>query len=113
VHRIIWLLIYGRWPENDIDHEDHDGLNNRRVNLRDVERPIGNRNLSLRSDNTSGYPGVHWCNTKSRWTARAKIGGKITHLGLFVKKKAAIEASKLSHEQLGFHPNHGKQRKLA
>lgn len=36
VHRIIWLMITGDWPENQIDHIDGNTRNNRPDNLRDV-----------------------------------------------------------------------------
>jgi len=35
-HRIVWLLINGSFPDNQIDHINGDGLDNRIENLRDV-----------------------------------------------------------------------------
>ena len=44
-HRIAWLLFYGEWPKHHIDHIDHDGLNNRISNLRDVTPKENQGNL--------------------------------------------------------------------
>jgi hypothetical protein len=35
-HRIIWLLVYGRWPPEHIDHINRNPTDNRLVNLREV-----------------------------------------------------------------------------
>ena len=35
-HRIAWIMHYGHWPINYIDHINGDGSDNRIVNLRDV-----------------------------------------------------------------------------
>jgi hypothetical protein len=43
-HRVIWLLMTGEWPKNDVDHEDRDALNNRWKNLRDMTKGDNNRN---------------------------------------------------------------------
>jgi hypothetical protein len=34
VHRIIWVMLYGGWPEHEVDHDDGDKANNRIGNLR-------------------------------------------------------------------------------
>ena len=36
VHRVVWFLMVGRWPEYEIDHIDGDKTNNRFSNLRHV-----------------------------------------------------------------------------
>lgn len=66
-----------------VDHVDHDGLNNRRSNLR-LATATGNvRNARLRSDNPSGYKGV--AQTPSgRWRARIVVEGKRIWLGTHV-----------------------------
>jgi HNH endonuclease len=37
-HVLIWAIHYGVWPERDIDHKDHNGLNNRIGNLREATK---------------------------------------------------------------------------
>ena len=34
--RFIWLIVYDKWPDNEIDHKDRNNQNNRLSNLRDV-----------------------------------------------------------------------------
>lgn len=44
VHRLAWLLYYGSWPENEIDHINHNTSDNRITNLRDVTRSGNQQN---------------------------------------------------------------------
>lgn len=59
IHRLIWKWIYNEEP-NIIDHINGDKLDNRLVNLRDVDRGINARNRSKQANNTSGFTGVVW-----------------------------------------------------
>tara|TARA_R100001143_G_C3351183_1_gene129611 strand:- start:119 stop:490 length:372 start_codon:yes stop_codon:yes gene_type:complete len=43
-HRIIWTMYYGDWPENEIDHIDRNGFNNKISNLRDVTHQVNMNN---------------------------------------------------------------------
>ena len=48
-HRIIWDILHPEdklSKDDEIDHIDHDPLNNRRDNLRKVSRTINGRNVS-------------------------------------------------------------------
>lgn len=68
-HRIVWALVTGKWPENQIDHIDRDRTNNKFMNLRSCTNAENQQNCSLRKDNSSGYKGVSW-NTKGQvWEA--------------------------------------------
>lgn len=44
VHRIVWLLCTGEWPENTIDHINGNPLDNRFENLRDCTQKVNNSN---------------------------------------------------------------------
>lgn len=66
-----------------VDHEDHNGLNNQRYNLRPAT-PRGNQqNRRSNSGSTSGYKGVCWNSGKSAWLAQIQINGRNRYLGLF------------------------------
>jgi len=106
-HRIIWLMHHGSMNDDDIDHINHDRIDNRISNLRLVSRQGNMRNLSLRADNKSGYVGVSYHSGNKRWHARIKINDKYKHLGYFKEKQSAVDARKSAEKKYGFHVNHG------
>lgn len=57
-HRVAWLLHYGEWPPEEIDHVDGDGTNNRIDNLRLSSRAENTRNRKKYKNNKTGYKGV-------------------------------------------------------
>ncbi len=109
-HRLIWILVYGEWPENCIDHIDGNGTNNRIDNLRDVTYAVNQRNTSMKKTNTSGHVGVYYRKDKASWLASIKMNGKTIPLGLFKNKINAIQARKLGEAIYGFHTNHGRRQ---
>jgi len=70
----------------DIDHRDHNGLNNRRANLRLCSRVQNSGNGRYRLG-ASGYRGV-WSKESGRW--RAYLAGR--HLGTFNTAEEAARA---------------------
>lgn len=105
-HRIVWLWHYGREPEKFIDHINHDPGDNRISNLREVDMQSNMRNQELRSDNTSGFPGVS--PNRNRWVARIIVNGAVIPLGRFKNKLDAVRARRAAESVYGFHENHGK-----
>jgi hypothetical protein len=66
-----------------IDHIDHDGLNNRRENLRRCTNRENIRNQrGPHHSNTSGFLGVARSG-RSRWQARVMANGKDNNIGIF------------------------------
>lgn len=80
----------------DVDHIDHNTLNNRRNNLRLATRSQNQQNMPLLQNSKSGIRGVTWNKVNKKWWLRVHIDGKRTSLGLFnaleEAKKAAIIA---------------------
>src|SRR4029077_1035012 len=70
----------------EVDHVDHDGLNNRRENLRPASRSQNLGNSRQRVSPSSGFRGVAmvW----DRW--RARVGGQ--YLGAFDTPEEAARA---------------------
>lgn len=111
-HRVIWAIIHGEWPTDDIDHINGDRSDNRISNLRAVVRRTNCRNVSLRSNNTSGCVGVSWSKSKNRWAAQIGVEGRVIPLGRFKIYEDAVTARKAAERRFGFHPNHGRQAVL-
>ena len=105
LHRLIWLHIYGYFPEQ-IDHKNRNKLDNRLSNLRESNYSINNKNLSKRVDNTSGVTGVH--KHYGKWRARIKVNKKMIYLGVYESKQDAILVRKKAMKKYNFTPSHGE-----
>jgi len=106
-HRVAWLLYYGEWPENEIDHIDGGGTNNCIKNLRDVTGTINSRNRRMQNNNTSGICGVTWNNAVGKWQAQVGLGGKNNMLGYFSDIDKAAIAVREFRAKHGFTGRHG------
>lgn len=107
-HRLIWLYMTGSYPENQIDHINHNRSDNRWSNLRDVTHRENHQNRPMSKANKSGVVGVSWDKARNRWGASIKVENKKVHLGRFKDKEEAIKARKDAEIKYGFHPNSGK-----
>jgi len=109
-HRVIWLLQYGEWPKDEIDHINGCRSDNTIINLRLVSTEENSRNQKVRNTNTSGYVGVFRDKrgNDGKWYAAICSRGRNIHIGVFETVDAAIEARKLAEKEFGFHPNHGR-----
>lgn len=106
IHRLVWFVLYKRWPA-EIDHIDHDRLNNRAENLREVSHPVNGKNQSLPSNNTGlGVCGLH--RQADKWRARIRVDGHLKSLGMFDDWFDAVCARKAAEAEHGFHANHGR-----
>ena len=79
-------LIMQPSPNTEIDHVSGDGLDNRRVNLREVTSAENSQNQGVRVNNASGFKGVTWHNGTSKWRAQIITNGVYSHLGLFTNQ---------------------------
>lgn len=90
-HRLAWLYVTGKWPENEIDHKDRNVINNKWENLREANRQENSRNIKVRSHNKLGVKGVS--QIKNKYKAVINIGeGKDKYLGYFDTIEEAKEA---------------------
>jgi hypothetical protein len=72
------------------DHINHDGLDNRRINLRVCTNQQNLFNHQKRQNCSSKYKGVIW--EVNKWTARIKYNNKSTRLGHFDNEIDAARA---------------------
>lgn len=106
-HVVIWTMVHGEPPENEIDHINGDRADNRLANLRAVT-PSGNaRNRRRRKDNASGVTGVS--RAGNLWQVNiAGEAGEWLYLGRFRSFDEAVAVRKAAEAKNGFHPNHGR-----
>ena len=82
-HRLAWLYVYKKWPEDCIDHINHIRTDNRIENLREVEKSQNQKNMSKDRRNKSGHSGVIWYKAYEKWSAEIWVN-KVKHfLGYF------------------------------
>jgi hypothetical protein len=80
-------------PSNKIiDHINHNGLDNRKENLRICTHLENNRNRIIDKRNKSGYAGVQ--KYYNKWQACITVHNEFFYLGLYKEKQDAINARK-------------------
>lgn len=109
-HRVIWMILHGVWPSEDVDHVNGVGVDNKIKNLRDVSQLENLKNQRLRKTNKSGFCGVCWLKHISKWRARINFNSSTVTLGYFVNIEDAIAARQAANVQHGFHPLHGTNK---
>ena len=94
MHRVILVRMLGRElvAGEQVDHIDHDPLNNRRENLRLATNSENQHNQPKYANNTSGYKGVSFREDRQKWLAQVAVNGKRIHLGYFDTPEAAAAA---------------------
>jgi hypothetical protein len=108
-HRLAWLYVYGKFPDDQIDHKDGNGLNNSLSNLRDVSNSENQKNARLRLNNTSGVAGVSFYKPDNKWLVRINTDSGRKFLGYYIDIKDAISARKAAEVEYGYHSNHGRE----
>jgi hypothetical protein len=102
--KIVYLhrLVMNAGPKQGVDHRSRNKLDNQKGNLRFATRSQNACNSKLRCDSTSGYKGVSFMKSSSKWLAYACINNKQVNIGLFkTPKEAAIEYDKKALELYG------------
>ena len=75
-HRLVWLYIYGVFPDFDIDHINGNKSDNRLCNLRAASRSENNCNSVIRSDSTTKYRNVHLFKRTGKYQVQVRFNGK-------------------------------------
>lgn len=66
-HRIAWAWYYGKWPEGQIDHINHNRSDNRISNLRDVSPTFNQKHVKRYKNSKNKKPGVIFDNERQCW----------------------------------------------
>lgn len=107
-HRMAWLIVTGNMPQGQIDHINHNRLDNRICNLRDVSKLQNSRNQKKHATNTSGHCGVSYVKAIGKWHSYIGSGSSRTHLGFHRCITSAIVARELAQTAAGYSIGHGK-----
>ena len=84
----------------DVDHEDNNGLNNQRHNIRIKTRAANLHRSRPIVGTVSGLKGVFWSKQKSRWVASITIGSRKFTLGSYSDKFLAAFAHNVAAKLL-------------
>ena len=88
MHRII----IGATDEQIVDHENGNGLDNRRANLRFATESQNHWNQRPQVGRSSRFKGVSWHRLHARWRATIWFGGRSHALGYFSVETDAARA---------------------
>jgi hypothetical protein len=91
-HRLAWLYMTGRWPSEQIDHENLDRSDTRFKNLREATWSQNQQHKLPQKNNKTGVTGVDFLNGIQRYRARYKQGGREFHVGVFATLEEAKAA---------------------
>lgn len=95
-------LLLGRLAGLEIDHQDQNGLNNQRANLRYATQSENRANVALRKDSTSGFKGVSYSKRVGKWRAYIQKDKQQIHLGFFnIKEEAAKTYNEAAKKAFG------------
>jgi hypothetical protein len=92
-HRLIWAMVTGEYPVEEIDHWNGVKADNRWDNLREATRG-NNQHNRVRGE----FVGTHL--RKGKWQARINVDGKRINLGNFKTREEAHEAYLQARERL-------------
>jgi hypothetical protein len=99
MHREVLAYVGLLLSNQQVDHINHDKLDNRLFNLRVATAAQNTCNQGLKANNKSGYKGVWFNKTTGKWIAKIKVSGRTITLGRFLTgedaacayNKAALE----------------------
>lgn len=98
-HRVAWVIEYGFWPTQDIDHINRDRRDNRIENLRLVSSRLNALNRGANKSRGDHPKGV-FRSTGGNWMARLAYKRKPIHGGTFPTIELAAAKYQRMHERL-------------
>ena len=106
-HRLAWLMTYGQWPKDQLDHINRIKSDNRLRNLREATHAQNQQNTSLQSNNISGVKGVSRDSRAGKWRVLVRKNGRRVIDRLFddfeLAELVAEEGRELYHGEFARH----------
>ncbi|HQY37937.1 MAG TPA: HNH endonuclease [Giesbergeria sp.] len=104
-HRLAFLMVTGKEPDDVTDHANGVRSDNRWANLRACSQRENMQNMRITSkvNTSSGLIGASWSKSGSKWQSQIRVDGKIKHLGYFSTPEdahSAYVAAKRKHHAL-------------
>jgi HNH endonuclease/AP2 domain len=98
-HRIIWLMMTGKWPKCQIDHKNRVRDDNRWINLRESTNGQNTINQEVRKDNQLGAKGIWYDEKRNQYRVKIQVKGKSYTIGRYNTLEEAKEWRKLAEEE--------------
>lgn len=100
-HHIMMHRIINETPDGfDTDHDNGNGIDNRRKNLRTASRSQNMWNRNKNRKGSSKFKGVFWHKQHQKWYARIQFKKRNMFIGLFDDEDDAGEARRKKAEEL-------------
>jgi hypothetical protein len=86
----------------NVDHINHNGLDNRKCNLRKCSIHQNTMNSIIKKSNKSGFKGVSWDKENNKWVAQIMFNYKQIKIGRFTDKiQASLAYEKMAKKLFG------------
>ena len=89
--RVVWMLHYGEWPEQEIDHIDCNPQNDAVENLRQASREENSQNTRF-GRNGKSCKGTYQDKRSGKWNCQVQAFGKVHGRYGFETEQQAYEA---------------------
>ncbi len=107
-HRLAWLYVYGKLPENLVDHIDGNRSNNKISNLRESTYQTNSQNYKTPKTNKSGVKNVSWYKSMNKWVVSISVKKIKKTIGYFDNLEfAELVAIEARNKYRGEFANHG------
>jgi hypothetical protein len=104
-HRLAFVYMLGRWPEQQVDHKDGVRDHNAWGNLREATPAENGQNRRTQRNNSTGFMGVSFVASRGKYVAMIAVGRNRKNLGWFGTGDAASLAYQEAKARLhGFQP---------
>lgn len=98
-HYAFHRLIMNCPKYKQVDHINHNPLDNRKQNLRICTAKINNQNKVINNSKSSGHRNIYWKPKLNKWEVGLQCDYKKIYIGVFAKLEDAITAAKQARKK--------------